>query len=207
MPLYQLGMELIDLAQIRIIEGFTGSQATEINLKAGGRPGRLAEKVFVGDFDAQPVRGAQQPDEEGRPLIDLQVLLQHPAEEAAAGGDLAMHPFDVADPSLLVGAEMAAAEDHQIVTVMGCCRQAGRVEEGADPTEVEGRAIEGVAEEGALDPLAFVGALPDNRKGSGEAAGDGHPPHPTEEFHRFHGSLGKEGVGWWLNRHGNLLGG
>ena len=115
-----------------------------------------------------------------------------------------MHPLDVADPAFFMGAEVAAAEDHQIVAVMRGRRQPGGIEEGADAAEIEGGTIKSVAEEGALDPLAFVGALPDNRQGAGEAAGDGQGPHPSEQLHRFHVRLGKEDIGWRLNWHADL---
>ena len=75
MLFHQRRMQLIDLAERGIVEGFAGGQPPEIDLDAGGRPGRFAEEIFVGDLDEQPLRSAQQANEESRALIDLQVLL------------------------------------------------------------------------------------------------------------------------------------
>lgn len=58
-----------------------------------------------------------------------------------------MNTSDVADPIALLLAEMAAAEDDKIVAVVSGCGEAGRIEQAANPAEVEGRTVVVVAEQ------------------------------------------------------------
>ena len=75
----------------------------------------------------------------------MQIFAEHATKHTAARGDPAVYALDITDTIVLFGAEMAAADDDQIVAMMGCRRQSGRIEQGADATEIEGWAVVSVA--------------------------------------------------------------
>ncbi len=119
---------------------------------------------------------------------------------------MAVHPLDVTQAVLLPHPQMAAAENDQVLAVMGGRPEAGRIEQGPDPAEVEDWTVEDIAEQRLLDRLTLVGALPEGRQGPLETDPAGPAAHAAEELHELHGWLIEQDLGGRGDRHGGLLG-